>query len=338
MLENLRRVLMIWNPHITKLLLCYPPAPVSWRQSSSKIHPCLPVSRSLHVECFPVDWISAWVPHQFPDAREHRLVFFDIPWIDGIAQILRRVLHRTQRVVQHQIRGSGLRHRRIYWLWFCHRWTFTGSRFLSSLWHGTLFPDRIRKLLKWLQENIKKFMMLNQRRRWFHSSRVELPLVSMSASWFLVSTYLIWIFGSKLILSNNQSSATLWVLDTCLIAGLLPFDDHFDHSFVVLKDVRLSFELRRICVFDKVIHIRQFINVSVTASSHFVVGIGALDYIHCVLDFSALDHRPFSFRQWSLIDGCSLKNVKLKSPHPIDREQEYHQFANWHPKKQLQIL
>ena len=44
----------------------------------------------------------------------------------------------------------------------------------------------------------------------------------MSASWFLVSMYLVWIFGSKLIRSNNQSSATLWVLETCLIVGLLP--------------------------------------------------------------------------------------------------------------------
>ena len=33
---------------------------------------------------------------------------------------------------------------------------------------------------------------------------------------------LIWIFGSKLILSNNQPRATLWVLEPCLIAGLLP--------------------------------------------------------------------------------------------------------------------
>ena len=42
-------------------------------------------------------------------------------------------------------------------------------------------------------------------------------------TWFLVSMYLIWIFGSRLIRSNNQSSATLWVLETCLIVGLLPF-------------------------------------------------------------------------------------------------------------------
>ena len=35
--------------------------------------------------------------------------------------------------------------------------------------------------------------------------------------------YLIWIFGSKLIRSNNQSRATLWVRDTCLIVGFLLF-------------------------------------------------------------------------------------------------------------------
>ena len=39
---------------------------------------------------------------------------------------------------------------------------------------------------------------------------------------FGLSTYLIWILGSKLILSNNQSRATLWVLETCLTVGLLP--------------------------------------------------------------------------------------------------------------------
>ena len=58
---------------------------------------------------------------------------------------------------------------------------------------------------------------------WFHSSRVKFPLVKMSASWFLVSMYLIWILGSRLIRSNNQSRTTLWVLETCLIVGLLPF-------------------------------------------------------------------------------------------------------------------
>ena len=44
----------------------------------------------------------------------------------------------------------------------------------------------------------------------------------MSTSWFSVSTYLVWIFRPKLTLSNHQSRATLWVLDTCLTVGLSP--------------------------------------------------------------------------------------------------------------------
>ena len=76
--------------------------------------------------------------------------------------------------------------------------------------------------LERLQENIEKLKILNKQRRWFHSSREKLPLVRMSASWFLVSTFLVRVLGSKKILSNNQSRATLWVLDTCLIVGLRP--------------------------------------------------------------------------------------------------------------------
>ena len=65
----------------------------------------------------------------------------------------------------------------------------------------------------------------------------EIPLVRMSASWFLVSTYLIWILGSKLILSNNQSRATLWVLEMshCRTSA---FNNHFDYSFIVFEHVQ----------------------------------------------------------------------------------------------------
>ena len=63
----------------------------------------------------------------------------------------------------------------------------------------------------------------------------------MSASWFLVSKYLICILGYKLIPSNNQSRATLWVLETCLTVSILPMYDHLDHCFVVFKDVQQSF-------------------------------------------------------------------------------------------------
>ena len=54
--------------------------------------------------------------------------------------------------------------------------------------------------------------------------------------------------GSKLIRSKDQSRATLWVLETCVIVGLLPFYDHLDHCFVVFKDIQQSFLTRRIDV------------------------------------------------------------------------------------------
>ena len=59
------------------------------------------------------------------------------------------------------------------------------------------------------------------------------------ASWCLVSTYLIWIVVSKIILSNNQSRTTLWVLDTCLIVGLRPL-------MIILITASLSSEMYNI--------------------------------------------------------------------------------------------
>ena len=72
------------------------------------------------------------------------------------------------------------------------------------------------------RKNMVSFMMLKRCNKLCHSLRVKLPFVRMSASWFWDSTYSIWIFASKFILSNNQSRATLWVRDTCLVVGLLP--------------------------------------------------------------------------------------------------------------------
>ena len=41
--------------------------------------------------------------------------------------------------------------------------------------------------------------------------------------------------GIQINSCKSQEQLTLWVLDTYLIVGLLPFDDHFNHCFVVLK-------------------------------------------------------------------------------------------------------
>ena len=59
--------------------------------------------------------------------------------------------------------------------------------FVIVLWQLTKLKFLVQQLeLKWL--------MLHNWRRLFHSSRVKLPLVKMSASWCLVSMLRIWFF------------------------------------------------------------------------------------------------------------------------------------------------
>ena len=55
------------------------------------------------------------------------------------------------------------------------------------------------------------------------------------------------------------------------------FVDHFNHGFVVFTNVQLIFELRRFCACDNVLHIRQFINFSVSVS--FRIGVGLVLWI-----------------------------------------------------------
>ena len=69
-----------------------------------------------------------------------------------------------------------------------------------------------RKSLKCLQQYIEKLIMLSKQRRWFQTSREKLSLVRMSARWFLVSTYLIWISGPNLSCqtANQEQHCGFW--------------------------------------------------------------------------------------------------------------------------------
>ena len=62
-------------------------------------------------------------------------------------------------------------------------------------------------------------------------------------------------FGSKLTLSNNQSRATLWVRETCLIVGLRPFENHLNHGLIVLKDIQHGTSTRMHCVEWNVVNV-----------------------------------------------------------------------------------
>ena len=106
------------------------------------------------------------------------------------------------------------------------------------------------------------WLMLNKHKRWFHSSRVTFSFVSMSASCFLASMYLIWILGSKLIpikqpiKSNSVGSGNK---SHCRASSLY---DHLEHCFVVFKDIQHSFLTKRIHVSGNKINIVQIINLS----------------------------------------------------------------------------
>ena len=144
---------------------------------------------------------------------------------------------------------------------------------------------------------------------------------------FSVSAYLIRIWVSKLILSNNQSNATLWVLETCLIVGLLPFNDFLGHCFIVFKNVHQSFELRRF---------------SSTSRLYCVFSVWRWGWcfgFHTVLDFSALDHRPFLFdSDLSLLDGCSFEDRNTSFTTSHKSRGGIPTIRNQHPKKQLPTL
>ena len=81
---------------------------------------------------------------------------------------------------------DSLRHQIPHWFWFCNHafifsWVFRISLF-DMVWGAVIG-------LKWLHENLEMFMMLNKRRRWFHSSRVKLPFVRMSTRWFCINVF-----------------------------------------------------------------------------------------------------------------------------------------------------
>ena len=76
--------------------------------------------------------------------------------------------------------------------------------------------------------------------------------------------------GTKLILSNIQSSADSVGSGHVSHRRTSVFNDHLDHCFIVFKNVRHGFEVRRFCVCGNVIHMGKLINF-------------------LVLDFSTLD-------------------------------------------------
>ena len=170
------------------------------------------VSSVASLENTSLDFCSCFASVSLPrdETRPCSNSEFPVCWI---AHILRTMHPRTQEVSWHQINWPRLAIAEPLWKYF-HELSLTRhSAFCSRGRNGCRKTSRN----SWSSTNEGDGPMHHV---W------KLPLVNMSTSWFLVSTYFIWIMRSKLFLSNNQSSATLW---TCAL------NDHFDHYVTVFK-------------------------------------------------------------------------------------------------------
>ena len=161
-----------------------------------------------------------------------------------------------------------------------------------------------------------KWLILNKLNKWVHSSRVKFTLVKMSASWFLISMYLIWILESRFIRSNNQSRATLWVLETCLVVGTPSFNDHLDHCFIVLKHIQYSFLTRGLVI---------WVN-RINAFHHIDFLLRLMTFVNIIIRLSR-----------SIWNTRNISK-KQKQLDPIIPEQATHLISVQCPKRWFQIL
>ena len=128
-------------------------------------------------------------------------------------------------------------------LLFLNNWT---SRILTSItsrgWYVRRRPcNKVRRWSRFCRDSFSTLIVLRSFRHCIRAHcRTEMadidqtqqmiPFITREISLWLECLWIgfwcrcFWFgfFGSKLILSNNQSRATLWVLETCLIIGLLP--------------------------------------------------------------------------------------------------------------------
>ena len=116
-----------------------------------------------------------------------------------------------------------------------------------------------------------KWLMFIKHKRWFLSSHVKFHLVNMSASWFLVSMYLIWILEVQIdsieqpIKSYSVGSGNMSHCRT------LSFNDHLDHCFVVFKHIQQSFLMRKSDVWGNKVNIIPNIDNSWRLVAHVIL-------------------------------------------------------------------
>ena len=310
-LVNFPQIMMLWSPHDTRFSFIFPNTlpllQTAYRVWAFTLLFLIPTtfffdffsrfwSRLLRL----FGWVLTRVCHSLPGAGANTVLSnLHIPRAFGVTLFSWVEATRHRSITWHHWNRS----------WFSHCLLFDMAICMACF----RFEGR-----KWLQENIDKFLIFNKWRRWFHSSLLKLLLVNMSGVWFSASTYLIWILGFMLILSDNQSNATLSVLDTwhVSLAGFFLWLSSQD-CFIVFKNVEIRLEINVPS---------QKHDSTVKTVGHLGVPSGWIAWaFSCLISVSR-----YGF------SGCLLRcsvNTTLLSPHPKNREQVNHPVAIQRPMK-----
>ena len=187
-----------------------------------------------------------------------------------------------------------------------------------------------------MQENIEKLIMLNKRRRWFHSSRVKISLVLACQQVGFWCQH-IW-FGSLVpswFCRTTNQAQLCGFLDTCLIVGLRPLIIILMTALLSSKNVQLRLDLRRMCVGGHVIHIWQTQSTMLSRVTHMT----KLSEFICVMNVrnqccksSVACLSPFCDCSRKLVDRP--QNVKSTTSCQVQAFQDnlwanFWQFSNW---------
>ena len=163
------------------------------------------------------------------------------------------------------------------------------------------FPIRSseRKSQTWLQENNRETHNVELTKKMIpFVSWKKLPVVGMCANWFLVSTYLILILGSKLILSNKKHRLTL--------------------------TASLSSKMYNVCQCVR--------NLHQTIDQLFVF------FVSWGLGFWDWASHKFPWCHYGWVGQCCWLNIIPQLLCPKDREQVTQTYAIQHPEKWLRTL
>ena len=153
--------------------------------------------------------------------------------------------------------------------------------------------------------------MLSKHKRWFHSSRVKFPLITMSASWVFGVNVFDLDLGVQIDAIEQPIKSSSVGSGNMSHCGVSSLHNHFDHCFVIFKHIQQSFLMRRLDVRGNRISILHHIDLSlrflflITSTSRPVLS-EIWDTLPWTEFHSCSEIRNQTTIGWLIVQICSL--------------------------------